>query len=98
MMNTLTRDMMPKIDPFFITLPFELEKATSPCIIWIPNMHDQDVNESNNLSLGLLENYLFRNYEKCSTINNLVIAWTRIPQQVDPIPLALNKLNTCIKI
>nr|YP_009532487.1 Ycf2 [Echinacanthus longipes]YP_009532505.1 Ycf2 [Echinacanthus longipes]AYA72880.1 Ycf2 [Echinacanthus longipes]AYA72881.1 Ycf2 [Echinacanthus longipes] len=95
MMNALTMDMMPKIDRFSITLQFELAKAMSPCIIWIPNIHDLDVNESNYLSLGLLVNHLS---ERCSTRNILVIASTHIPQKVDPALIAPNKLNTCIKI
>nr|YP_009462572.1 hypothetical chloroplast RF21 [Boehmeria spicata]YP_009462588.1 hypothetical chloroplast RF21 [Boehmeria spicata]AUV64858.1 hypothetical chloroplast RF21 [Boehmeria spicata]AUV64859.1 hypothetical chloroplast RF21 [Boehmeria spicata] len=98
MMNALTMDMMPEIDPFYITLQFELAKAMSPCIIWIPNIHDLDVNESNYLSLGLLVNYLYRDYERCSTRKILVIASTHIPQKVDPALIAPNKLNTCIKI
>ena len=55
MMNTLTMDMMSKIDRFYITLQFELEKAMSHCIIWIPNIHDLDVNESNYLTLFISE-------------------------------------------
>ncbi|KAL3522696.1 hypothetical protein ACH5RR_015530, partial [Cinchona calisaya] len=51
MMNVLTMDMMPEIDQFYITLEFELAKAMSPCKIWIPNIHDLDVNESIYLSL-----------------------------------------------
>nr|UDF85056.1 Ycf2 [Sophora prostrata] len=98
MINALTMDMMPKIDRFDIPLQFELAKAMSPCIIWIPNIHDLDVNESNYLSLGLLVNYLSRDYERCSTRNILVIASTHIPQKVDPALIAPNKLNTCIKI
>nr|QBC71944.1 hypothetical protein RF2 [Gisekia sp. GY-2019]QBC71945.1 hypothetical protein RF2 [Gisekia sp. GY-2019] len=98
MMNALTRDMMPEIDQFYITLQFELAKAMSPCIIWIPNIHDLDVNESNYLSLGLLVNYLSRDCERWSTRNILVIASTHIPQKVDPALIAPNKLNTCIKI
>ena len=100
MMNALTMDMdmMPEIDPFYITLQFELAKAMSPCIIWIPNIHDLDVNESNYLSLGLLVNYLSRDCERGSTRNILVIASTHIPQKVDPALIAPNKLNTCIKI
>ena len=98
MMNALTMDMMPEIDQFSITLQFELAKAMSPCIIWIPNIHDLDVNESNYLSLGLLVNYLSRDCERCSTRNILVIASTHIPQKVDPALIAPNKLNTCIKI
>nr|YP_010443426.1 hypothetical protein RF2 [Arenaria serpyllifolia]YP_010443445.1 hypothetical protein RF2 [Arenaria serpyllifolia]UTE94300.1 hypothetical protein RF2 [Arenaria serpyllifolia]UTE94320.1 hypothetical protein RF2 [Arenaria serpyllifolia] len=98
MMNALTMDMMPEIDPFSITLQFELAKAMSPCIIWIPNIHDLDVNESNYLSLRLLVNYLSRDCERWSTRNILVIASTHIPQKVDPALVAPNKLNTCIKI
>nr|YP_009696203.1 Ycf2 [Kissenia capensis]YP_009696220.1 Ycf2 [Kissenia capensis]QEJ82967.1 Ycf2 [Kissenia capensis]QEJ82968.1 Ycf2 [Kissenia capensis] len=97
-MNALTMDMMPEIDRFYITLQFELAKAMSPCIIWIPNIHDLDVNESNYLSLGLLVNHLSRDCERCSTRNILVIASTHIPQKVDPALIAPNKLNTCIKI
>nr|YP_009739308.1 hypothetical chloroplast RF21 [Hyacinthoides non-scripta]YP_009739325.1 hypothetical chloroplast RF21 [Hyacinthoides non-scripta]QIC20127.1 hypothetical chloroplast RF21 [Hyacinthoides non-scripta]QIC20144.1 hypothetical chloroplast RF21 [Hyacinthoides non-scripta] len=98
MTNALTMYMTPKIDRFDITLQFELAKAMSPCIIWIPNIHDLYVNESNYLSLGLLENYLSRDCERCSTRNILVIASTHIPQKVDPALIAPNKLNTCIKI
>nr|YP_009727535.1 hypothetical chloroplast RF2 [Hepatica nobilis var. japonica]YP_009727551.1 hypothetical chloroplast RF2 [Hepatica nobilis var. japonica]QBB89226.1 hypothetical chloroplast RF2 [Hepatica nobilis var. japonica]QBB89242.1 hypothetical chloroplast RF2 [Hepatica nobilis var. japonica] len=98
MTNTLTMYMTPKIDRFDITLPFELAKAMSPCIIWIPNIHDLYVNESNYLSLGLLVNHLSRDCERCSPINILVIASTHIPQKVDPALIAPNKSNTCIKI
>nr|ATL62811.1 Ycf2 [Lasianthus sp. Kainulaninen et al. 17] len=98
LMNALTMDMMPEMDRFYITLQFELAKAMSPCIIWIPNIHDLDVNESNYLSLGLLVNHLSRDCERCSTRNILVIASTHIPQKVDPALIAPNKLNTCIKI
>nr|YP_010375038.1 hypothetical protein RF2 [Pontederia hastata]YP_010375056.1 hypothetical protein RF2 [Pontederia hastata]QXU58559.1 hypothetical protein RF2 [Pontederia hastata]QXU58579.1 hypothetical protein RF2 [Pontederia hastata]QXU58645.1 hypothetical protein RF2 [Pontederia hastata]QXU58665.1 hypothetical protein RF2 [Pontederia hastata] len=98
MTNVLTMYMTPKIDQFDITLQFELAKAMSPCIIWIPNIHDLYMTESNYLSLGLLENYLSRDCERYSTRNILVIASTHIPQKVDPALIAPNKLNTCIKI
>ncbi|KAL1178626.1 hypothetical protein V6Z11_A03G108200 [Gossypium hirsutum] len=97
-MNALTMDIMSEIDRFYITLQFELAKAMSPCIIWIPNIHDLDVNEANYLSLDLLVNYLSKDCERCSTRNILVIASTHIPQKVDPTLIAPNKLNTCIKI
>ncbi|GKC19540.1 hypothetical protein Tco_1021690 [Tanacetum coccineum] len=57
----------------------------SPCIIWIPNINDLDVNESNYFSLGLLVNLLSRDYE---IRNILVIALTHIPQKVDPALIA----------
>ncbi|PHT34409.1 Protein Ycf2 [Capsicum baccatum] len=95
--NGLTVDMMLEIDRFYIILQFELTKAMSPCIIWIPNIHDLDVNESNDLSLGLLVNHLSRDCERCSTRNILVIASTHIPQKVDPALIAPNKLNTSFR-
>nr|YP_010566659.1 hypothetical protein RF2 [Medicago soleirolii]UZC32278.1 hypothetical protein RF2 [Medicago soleirolii] len=94
----IPEDIIPEIDRFFLTLQFELAKAMSPCIIWIPNIHDLDGNESNDLSLGLLVNALSKDSEKSSTRNILVIASTHIPQKVDPALIAPNKLNTCIKI
>ncbi|CAN1203821.1 hypothetical protein LINPERPRIM_LOCUS45027 [Linum perenne] len=30
----------------------------SPCIIWVPNIHELDAKEANSLSLGLLVNHL----------------------------------------
>nr|YP_009440717.1 hypothetical chloroplast RF21 [Aristolochia contorta]YP_009440734.1 hypothetical chloroplast RF21 [Aristolochia contorta]ATI10676.1 hypothetical chloroplast RF21 [Aristolochia contorta]ATI10693.1 hypothetical chloroplast RF21 [Aristolochia contorta]UAU41069.1 Ycf2 [Aristolochia contorta]UAU41086.1 Ycf2 [Aristolochia contorta] len=100
MTNALTMYMTPKkeMDRFDITLQLELAKAMSPCIMWIPNIHDLYVNESNYLSLGLLVNYLSRDCERCPTRNILVFASTHIPQKVDPALIAPNKLSTCIKI
>nr|YP_010760185.1 Ycf2 protein [Cuscuta haughtii]YP_010760237.1 Ycf2 protein [Cuscuta haughtii]WEY30160.1 Ycf2 protein [Cuscuta haughtii]WEY30161.1 Ycf2 protein [Cuscuta haughtii] len=98
--NALTTDseMKAQIDQLSITLQFELARAMSPCIIWIPNIHDLDVNESNSLSLGLLVNQLSRDCERLSPKNNLVIASTHLPQKVDPALIAPKKLNTCIKL
>jgi len=91
--------MMPEeVDRFYLTLQFELAKAMSPCIIWIPNIHDLDSNESNVLSLGILANSLSRDSENGSTRNILVIASTHIPKKVDPALIAPNKLHTCIKM
>nr|YP_010273735.1 hypothetical chloroplast RF21 [Dinetus racemosus]YP_010273752.1 hypothetical chloroplast RF21 [Dinetus racemosus]UKO32143.1 hypothetical chloroplast RF21 [Dinetus racemosus]UKO32160.1 hypothetical chloroplast RF21 [Dinetus racemosus] len=95
---TLDREMKVEINQLSITLQFELARAMSPCIIWIPNIHDLDVDESNYLSLGLLVNHLSRDCERCSTRNLLVIASTHIPQKVDPALIAPQKLNTCIKL
>nr|YP_009673707.1 Ycf2 protein [Cuscuta mexicana]YP_009673755.1 Ycf2 protein [Cuscuta mexicana]QDF46416.1 Ycf2 protein [Cuscuta mexicana]QDF46417.1 Ycf2 protein [Cuscuta mexicana] len=98
--NALTTDseMTAQIDQLSITLQFELARAMSPCIIWIPNIHDLDVNEANSLALGLLVNQLSRDCERCSPRNNLVIASTHLPQKVDPALIAPKKLNTCIKL
>nr|YP_009141235.1 hypothetical chloroplast RF21 [Lathyrus clymenum]AIL55761.1 hypothetical chloroplast RF21 [Lathyrus clymenum] len=100
MEDPVSSDIIPELqlDRFYLTLQFELVKAMSPCIIWIPNIHDLDRNESDDLSLGILVNSLSRDSEKGSTSNNLVIASTHVPKKVDPSLIAPNKLNTCIKI
>nr|YP_010192053.1 Ycf2 [Evolvulus alsinoides]QZN05695.1 Ycf2 [Evolvulus alsinoides] len=91
-------EMIAEIDRLSITFQFELARAMSPCIIWIPNIHDLDMEDSNCLSLGLLVNHLSGDCERCSTRNILVIASTHIPQKVDPALIAPKKLNTCIKL
>nr|YP_009145304.1 ycf2 [Trillium decumbens]YP_009145321.1 ycf2 [Trillium decumbens]AKK32184.1 ycf2 [Trillium decumbens]AKK32201.1 ycf2 [Trillium decumbens] len=100
MTSVLTTCMTPDIERFDIALQFELAKAMSPCILWIPNIHDLYVNESdsNPFSLGLLEHYLSGDCDSSSTRNLLVIASTHIPQKVDPALIAPDRLNTCIKI
>nr|QJD20933.1 hypothetical chloroplast RF21 [Trifolium alexandrinum] len=82
-----------ELERLFLDLQFELANAMSPCIIWIPDIHDLD---SHDLSVGLLANSLSEESEKSS--NNLIIASTHIPQKVDPALIAPNKLSTCIKI
>nr|QFG71164.1 Ycf2 protein [Mammillaria albiflora] len=84
------------IEPFNLVIQFEFVKIMSPCIIWIPNIHDLHLTRSNYLSLSLLVKYISKNCERSST--NLVIASTNIPQKVDPSLIALNRLNTCMKI
>nr|QTC31464.1 hypothetical chloroplast RF21 [Pisum sativum subsp. elatius] len=100
MKDPISSDIIPEdeLDRFYLRLQFELVKAMSPCIIWIPNIHDLDRNESDDLSLGILVNSLSRDSEKGSTSNNLVIASTHVPKKVDPSLIAPNKLNKCIKI
>ncbi|KAL6507189.1 Protein Ycf2 [Orobanche hederae] len=92
-LELITKDLMcEELDLFDITFQLSVAKAMSPCIIWIPNIHDLTVNELKYLSFGLFLS------ERCSTRNIIVIASTHIPHQVDPSLLALNKFNTCIKI
>nr|YP_010411758.1 hypothetical chloroplast RF21 [Lophophora diffusa]URP30852.1 hypothetical chloroplast RF21 [Lophophora diffusa] len=84
------------IEPFNLVIQFEFVKIMSPCIIWIPNIHDLHLTKSNYLSRSLLVEYISKNCERSST--NLVIASTNIPQKVDPSLIAPNRLNTCMKI
>ncbi|PHT34488.1 Protein Ycf2 [Capsicum baccatum] len=88
-MNGLTVDMMPEIDRFYITLQFELAKAMSPCIIWIPNIHDLDVNESNDLSLEV-EGTLVgssRTKKDCSQFDNDRVALLLRPKPRNPLDI-----------
>ena len=88
-------------------LTFELAKRMSPCIIWIPNIHELNVNDLTHSFLGLdlaysflglLVNHLSRDDEKDSIRNILVIAPTHIPQKVDPALIAPNRLDRSINI
>nr|YP_010892211.1 hypothetical chloroplast RF2 [Ludwigia hyssopifolia]YP_010892228.1 hypothetical chloroplast RF2 [Ludwigia hyssopifolia]WJO89907.1 hypothetical chloroplast RF2 [Ludwigia hyssopifolia]WJO89924.1 hypothetical chloroplast RF2 [Ludwigia hyssopifolia] len=83
------------IDRFFLILQLELARAMSPCIIWIPNIHNLNWIESMDLSFGLFVNDIPQDWQSQKI---LVIASTHIPQKVDPYLIAPNKLNTCIKI
>nr|YP_009268451.1 hypothetical protein [Pseudolarix amabilis]BAV19357.1 hypothetical protein [Pseudolarix amabilis] len=95
-----------KMQQFNIT--FELAKKMSPCIIWIPNIHELNVNDPTHSSflgldltssfLGLLVNHLSRGDDKNSIRNILVIATTHIPQKVDPALIAPNRLDRSINI
>nr|YP_009748510.1 Ycf2 protein [Vanilla madagascariensis]YP_009748519.1 Ycf2 protein [Vanilla madagascariensis]QII90190.1 Ycf2 protein [Vanilla madagascariensis]QII90199.1 Ycf2 protein [Vanilla madagascariensis] len=76
-------------------IQLEFAKTMSPCIVWIPNIHNLDVRRSEFLDLILLENYLSRD---CSTGKILVIASTHIPQKVDPGLISPDKFSTCIKV
>nr|QFG71460.1 Ycf2 protein [Mammillaria pectinifera] len=89
-------ELVKEMEPFNLVIQFEFVKIMSPCIIWIPNIHDLHLTRSNYLSLSLLVKYISKNCERSST--NLVIASTNIPQKVDPSLIALNRLNTCMKI
>nr|ATG26936.1 hypothetical chloroplast RF2 [Cyphia elata var. gerrardii]ATG26961.1 hypothetical chloroplast RF2 [Cyphia elata var. gerrardii] len=100
MMDALTVEMdtVQHVRRFYITFQIELAKAMSPCIIWIPNIHELDLTDSEFFSLGLLVNLLSWDFERSSTRNSLVIASTHIPQKMHPSLIAPHRLNTCIKV
>lgn len=81
-------------------MQFDLAKTMYPCIIWISNIHDLDLNELKYLSLHLEESSLCnsKDRERCFTRNIIVIASTHIPRKVDPGLIGLAKFNTLIKI
>nr|YP_010291666.1 hypothetical protein RF2 [Scleria parvula]YP_010291689.1 hypothetical protein RF2 [Scleria parvula]ULQ67673.1 hypothetical protein RF2 [Scleria parvula]ULQ67696.1 hypothetical protein RF2 [Scleria parvula] len=98
----MTRDKLTSNNPFFfdMTVQLDLAKTMSPCIIWIPNIHDLDLNELRYLSLHLEESSLSnsKDRERCFNNNIIVIASTHIPREVDPALIGLNKFNIFIKI
>nr|YP_009339919.1 hypothetical chloroplast RF2 [Lobelia jasionoides]YP_009339942.1 hypothetical chloroplast RF2 [Lobelia jasionoides]APQ39401.1 hypothetical chloroplast RF2 [Lobelia jasionoides]APQ39426.1 hypothetical chloroplast RF2 [Lobelia jasionoides] len=99
-MDELTEEMdtVWRVAQFYISLQIELTKAISPCIIWIPNIHELHFRDSGSFSLELLVNLLSWDCERSSTGNSLVIASTHFPQFVDPSLIAPHRLDTCIKV
>nr|YP_009403598.1 hypothetical chloroplast RF2 [Hippobroma longiflora]YP_009403621.1 hypothetical chloroplast RF2 [Hippobroma longiflora]ASA34790.1 hypothetical chloroplast RF2 [Hippobroma longiflora]ASA34815.1 hypothetical chloroplast RF2 [Hippobroma longiflora] len=99
-MDALTEEIytVGHVAQFYISLQIELTKAISPCIIWIPNIHELHFRDSGSFSLELLVNLLSWDCERSSTGNSLVIASTHFPQFVDPSLIAPQRLDTCIKV
>nr|QYB21689.1 hypothetical protein RF2 [Lagarostrobos franklinii]BBF90866.1 hypothetical protein [Lagarostrobos franklinii] len=79
---------MKRIEQLIITL--EMAKAMSPCVIWIPNIHELD---SGSLLLCILVKRLFK-----ENFPGIVIASTHIPKKVDPFPISSDGLNRAIHI
>nr|QYJ56532.1 hypothetical chloroplast RF2 [Adenophora kayasanensis] len=76
-------------------LQMELAKAMSPCLIWIPNIHEVTFEDSDFFTLGLLAYLLSWD---CSSSNNLIIASTHMPQRMQPCLIDPQRFNTCIKV
>nr|QNK04151.1 hypothetical protein RF2 [Adenophora triphylla] len=76
-------------------LQMELAKAMSPCLIWIPNIHQLTFEDSDFFTLGLLAYLLSWD---CSSSNNLIIASTHMPQRMQPCLIDPQRFNTCIKV
>nr|YP_009340542.1 hypothetical chloroplast RF2 [Porterella carnosula]YP_009340551.1 hypothetical chloroplast RF2 [Porterella carnosula]APQ40114.1 hypothetical chloroplast RF2 [Porterella carnosula]APQ40125.1 hypothetical chloroplast RF2 [Porterella carnosula] len=97
-MDDLTEEMdtVWRAAQFYIGLQIELTKALSPCIIWIPNIHELDLRGAGCFSLELLVNVLSWDCERSG--NSLVIASSDLPQFVEPALLAPHRLATCIKV
>nr|YP_009414771.1 hypothetical chloroplast RF2 [Platycodon grandiflorus]YP_009414796.1 hypothetical chloroplast RF2 [Platycodon grandiflorus]ARR27774.1 hypothetical chloroplast RF2 [Platycodon grandiflorus]ARR27789.1 hypothetical chloroplast RF2 [Platycodon grandiflorus]UBK12175.1 hypothetical chloroplast RF2 [Platycodon grandiflorus]UBK12200.1 hypothetical chloroplast RF2 [Platycodon grandiflorus]UXO94473.1 hypothetical chloroplast RF2 [Platycodon grandiflorus] len=95
--KTKDMDTIWRVSALYLCLQFELVKAMSPCIIWIPNIHEVELN-STFFYLGLLVHLLSWDSENSSTRNSLVIASTHLPQKMDPSLITMKRLNTCIKV
>nr|BBF90985.1 hypothetical protein [Lepidothamnus intermedius] len=77
-----------RIQQFILAL--ELAKAMSPCVIWIPNIHELHFES---VFLCTLVERLFK-----ENFPGIVIASTHIPKKVDPIPIGYDGLDRSIHI
>ncbi|KAG6392827.1 hypothetical protein SASPL_147055 [Salvia splendens] len=90
MMNALTMDMMPEIGRFYIILQFELATAMSPCIIWIPNIHDLDVNGSWPIRVEGTLVGSSRTEKDCSPFDNDRVTLLLRPEPRNPLDMMQN--------
>nr|NP_569607.1 Ycf2 [Psilotum nudum]Q8WHW9.1 RecName: Full=Protein Ycf2 [Psilotum nudum]BAB84296.1 hypothetical protein [Psilotum nudum] len=88
-----------------LTLTFELVKRMSPCIVWIQDIHELNLDRVMN-ELEVDPKYLFCSLLKCLSNNssnyyvrnNIIIAPTHIPSKVDPSFISPNRLDQLINI
>nr|QYB22298.1 hypothetical protein RF2 [Prumnopitys andina]BBF91231.1 hypothetical protein [Prumnopitys andina] len=77
-----------RIQQFILAL--ELAKAMSPCVIWIPNIHELYFES---YFLGILVERLFK-----ENFPGIVIASTHLPKKVDPATIGSDGLDRTIHI
>nr|BBF91149.1 hypothetical protein [Phyllocladus aspleniifolius] len=78
-----------RVEQFQLVL--DMAKAMSPCVIWIPNVHELGGFAS--LFLCMLVESLFK-----GNFPGIVIASTHLPKKVDPLPIGTNGLDKSIHI
>nr|YP_009041032.1 Ycf2 [Tetraphis pellucida]AIB08520.1 Ycf2 [Tetraphis pellucida] len=88
-----------------LNLILELAEKMSPCIIWIQNIHELNVNRSTQnvesdptFLLGILLKYFQTNFIKKDTRNIVIIGSTHLPKKVDPALISPNRLDRLINI
>lgn len=88
-----------------LNLILELAEKLSPCIIWIKNIHELNVNRSTQnvesdptFLLGIFLKYFQIAYRKKFTNNIVIIGSTHLPKQVDPALISPNRLDQLINI
>nr|AJF42063.1 hypothetical protein Ycf2 [Araucaria muelleri] len=88
-MNILQKNLrLKRIQQFMLAL--ELAKAMSPCIIWIPNIHELNFGS---FFLSILVRRLFK-----ENFPGIVIGSTHLPKKVDPFPIGSDGLDRSIHI
>nr|YP_010932033.1 hypothetical protein RF2 [Pleurozia gigantea]WKR35055.1 hypothetical protein RF2 [Pleurozia gigantea] len=89
-----------------LNLILDLAKGMSPCIIWIQNIHQLDVNRpTQNIEsdptflLGILLKHFQTGFIKTRTDKNIImIGSTHIPKKVDPALISPDRLDRIINI
>lgn len=89
-----------------LNLILDLAKGMSPCIIWIRNIHQLDVNRSTEniesdptFLLGILLKHFQTSFKNIQNKNNiLIIGSTNIPKKVDPSLISPDRLDRIINI
>nr|YP_007026132.1 hypothetical chloroplast RF21 [Apopellia endiviifolia]AFU88842.1 hypothetical chloroplast RF21 [Apopellia endiviifolia]WIA67725.1 hypothetical chloroplast RF21 [Apopellia endiviifolia]WKW94934.1 hypothetical chloroplast RF21 [Apopellia endiviifolia] len=89
-----------------LNLTLNLAKKMSPCIIWIQNIHQLNVDRSTQnvesdptFLLGILLKHFQTDSVEARTENNtIVIGSTHVPQRVDPALISPNRLDRIINI
>nr|YP_010428247.1 hypothetical protein RF2 [Prosopanche bonacinae]USN93696.1 hypothetical protein RF2 [Prosopanche bonacinae] len=93
--ENILNNLMPKrktsiYDVFNIVTQFQLIDSISSCIICIPNIH------LCHYSLKFQQFYELNNLISKFTKNNIILASTNKPQEIDPILIGYDKLSKCI--
>ncbi|BDD77254.1 hypothetical protein Mp_Cg00320 (chloroplast) [Marchantia polymorpha subsp. ruderalis] len=88
-----------------LNLTLDFAKKMSPCIIWIQNIHQLNVNRlTQNVEsdptflLGILLKYFQTDFSKTKKNNIIVIGSTHLPKKVDPALISPNRLDKIINV
>jgi len=88
-----------------LNLLLELAEKLSPCIIWMQNIHELNVNRlTQNVEsdptflLGIFLKYFQTTFRKNYTNNIVIIGSTHLPKKVDPALISPNRLDRLINI
>nr|UTS56951.1 ycf2 [Schizaea tenella]UTS56973.1 ycf2 [Schizaea tenella] len=101
--NTERGNFISKESVYRVSLVFEMAKEMSPRVIWIQDIHRLNAHRSYHESEAdprflpcLVPKSIHNGRRNCCIRNNLVIASTHVPAEVDPALIAPNRLNKLI--
>nr|YP_009522527.1 protein Ycf2 [Dumortiera hirsuta]AXQ02592.1 protein Ycf2 [Dumortiera hirsuta] len=88
-----------------LNLTLDFAKKMSPCIIWVQNVHQLNVNRlTQNVEsdptflLGILLKYFQTDLSKTKKYNIILIGSTHLPKKVDPALISPNRLDKIINV